>query len=239
VRAAGAFLVIAWAAPLACVTLSGVEGVTYHGDAGGDASDASAPDAKTFTYQAKLADPSAWETFNVSDFANGDWHGALFDGRYLTFVPDSPASGVLRYDTEGDFRKADFWQKAALPESANSLLASGILQSERAFLVSGSPRTWQPCTGSIGRPGDSSARRCPEAASCASPKRIRGTSFSGWVPSGRPAAPRRSSTFQVPVARSTNNRADFTAGRGGRGRHDESRRLPAVDRTGAPPARVG
>jgi len=86
------------------------------GDAGVGAPSDGAPegpsaDGSSGTVYYSLDDPSRWTFFSASAVANGitKYSGAVFDGRYLYFVPQFNPPNVLRYDTQGGFTEPAAW----------------------------------------------------------------------------------------------------------------------------------
>jgi hypothetical protein len=67
--------------------------------------------------QASFEAPAAWSTFNVAPVAASDvasFQGAVFDGRYVYFIPDTDerdalGGKVLRYDSQSPFDAAASW----------------------------------------------------------------------------------------------------------------------------------
>ena len=65
-----------------------------------------------------FTDTSAWATFDAGEHGVGTdpdgYYGAVFDGRYVYFVPYNNGSGqhgeVLRYDTNGEFEDVVAWE---------------------------------------------------------------------------------------------------------------------------------
>jgi hypothetical protein len=70
-----------------------------------------------FDSQAAFDDPGAWSTADVSSLLQG-WgedyglSGAIFDGRYMYFVPRGPTA--VRYDTTADFGDSHAWETMSL-----------------------------------------------------------------------------------------------------------------------------
>lgn len=72
------------------------------------------PSGKVLRYdtQADFADPGSYTTYDASGTDGLDtrcYDGAVFDGRYVYFVPLESQGAVLRYDTQGDFSRPDSW----------------------------------------------------------------------------------------------------------------------------------
>jgi len=67
--------------------------------------------------QSEFDSVSSWSSFDPSSSGVGTrpkgFHGAVFDGQYVYFVPFNNGAGlngeVLRYDTSGDFENASSW----------------------------------------------------------------------------------------------------------------------------------
>jgi hypothetical protein len=80
-------------------------GTSYHGE------------VLRYDTSGDFLDVSAWATFDAKDHGVGDdptgYCGAVFDDRYVYFVPAYNAGGdhaeVLRYDTLGEFAEASSW----------------------------------------------------------------------------------------------------------------------------------
>ena len=67
--------------------------------------------------QGDFSEPQSWAAFDVeavTGLRTVNYYGAVFDGRYVYFVPQDEGtayhSRVLRYDAHGDFKDAASWQ---------------------------------------------------------------------------------------------------------------------------------
>ena len=72
------------------------------------------PSGKVLRYdtRADFADPGSYTTYDASGTDGLDtrcYDGAVFDGRYIYFVPLESQGVVLRYDVQGDFARHDSW----------------------------------------------------------------------------------------------------------------------------------
>ena len=57
-----------------------------------------------------FADENNWRTYDIGPFIGSGWCvGAVFDGRYLYFVPYMHGV-VVRCDTHGDFTADSSWE---------------------------------------------------------------------------------------------------------------------------------
>jgi hypothetical protein len=72
--------------------------------------------------------PSSWNEFNVSGFAPGGFEGAVFDGRYVYFIPyeigTTRTSVVARFDTTASAGDAGASILAGIPASGLSVTSS-------------------------------------------------------------------------------------------------------------------
>jgi len=97
-----------------------------------------------FDTQGAFADLSAWSAFDTSplnpDPTSYDWdyRGAVFDGRYVTFVPTN-GSRLLRYDTENAFSATTSWTSVELstvaPTSHGDFVGA-VFDGQRVYFVS-------------------------------------------------------------------------------------------------------
>ncbi len=73
--------------------------------------------ATRYDTQAPFGSPTSWATFNTLDLDSSaaGFVGAVFDGRYVYFVPnhDTGSNVVVRYDTQGAFTAAGSWSTYA------------------------------------------------------------------------------------------------------------------------------
>ena len=63
--------------------------------------------------EAALKDANSYAVYDVSDICGANlttYDGAVFDGRYVYFVPLNSPQGMLRYDTTGGFTDKRSWQ---------------------------------------------------------------------------------------------------------------------------------
>lgn len=69
---------------------------------------------------AEFSEPGSWEAWNAHDTSGlemGMCVGAIFDGRYVYFVPYA-SSVVVRYDTNGEFGDAASWEACEAGETS-------------------------------------------------------------------------------------------------------------------------
>lgn len=87
-----------------------------------------------FDTHGTFEDPGSWKGYDASKTDNLDtvgFYGAVFDGRYVYFVPRRDPKGfhsrVLRYDTRGEFTDGKSWEAydAGLPRSYQSAAFDG------------------------------------------------------------------------------------------------------------------
>lgn len=94
--------------------------------------------------QSDFTAKGSWATFDIN-LVNEDsegFEGAVFDGRYLTFVPKSAASRkyngiVTRYDTKGELTAKDSWttfNTSASVSTANGFVG-GVFDGRYVYLV--------------------------------------------------------------------------------------------------------
>lgn len=94
--------------------------------------------------QAPFAAPGSWSMFDMAAVSPGavGFHGGLFDGRYVYFVPHlgaAPSGVVARYDTQGAFGVTGSWSvfdAAALSPGARGF-AGGVFDGRYVYLVPG------------------------------------------------------------------------------------------------------
>jgi len=97
-----------------------------------------------FDTQGTFADVSAWSAFDTSPL-NPDpsvyaweYDGAVFDGRYVTFVPTN-GSRLLRYDTESEFLATTSWTSVDVVSVAPASygdFAGAVFDGQRIYFVS-------------------------------------------------------------------------------------------------------
>jgi len=84
--------------------------------------------------QGDFGDPQSWTAYDVEDITGlrtVNYYGAVFDGRYVYFVPQDEGtayhSRVLRYDTHMDFKSAASWDvyDVGLPHSYQGVAFDG------------------------------------------------------------------------------------------------------------------
>lgn len=66
-----------------------------------------------FDTQGALDDPGSYHLYDAGSTGGlkvGCFDGAVFDGRFIYFVPLGVAGGMLRFDTQGDFNDGECWQ---------------------------------------------------------------------------------------------------------------------------------
>jgi hypothetical protein len=87
-------------------------GIPERDSATGDVAPAARPDAAVSAVcQHELDNPACWSTFDTNGLTSSspNFFGALFDGRYVTFVNGASAPS-LRYDTTGAFGESASWR---------------------------------------------------------------------------------------------------------------------------------
>ena len=106
----------------------------------------------------EFTDPGAWDTCDpgaqgVGNHPNG-YHGAVFDGQFVYFVPNYNNTGnhseVLRLDTAGDFSNASSWTTFDPGDQGVGEEAGGYHRG--AFdgrFVYFAPAGWQPAHGEV------------------------------------------------------------------------------------------
>lgn len=103
------------------------------GDASSDAPVDARPDVPT-TWN-DMENPNYWSTFDLSGVDGGgeECEGAVFDGRYVYFVPTY--SGVVeRFDTQGAFTSAAAWSTYNTGQSSG--FAGGVFDGRYVYFVS-------------------------------------------------------------------------------------------------------
>ncbi len=92
----------------------------------------------------EFKDESNWEAFdagNIDGMQTKGYFGAVFDGRYVYYVPNRMKSFhgvVMRYDTSGDFDSADSYEayNAAGTDGLNSIgFSDGVFDGRYVYLV--------------------------------------------------------------------------------------------------------
>jgi hypothetical protein len=115
--------------------------------------------AVAFRYdtQGTMTSPSSWSTFAIPsvDAAVGTFAGAVFDGRYLYYVPSASTTGpqgiIARYDVEAPFGLASSWKTLDLSklEAKATGFKTGAFDGRYLYLVPGwssSPTPWWTST---------------------------------------------------------------------------------------------
>lgn len=97
-----------------------------------------------FDTQGSFADAAAWSAFDTSPLNpdpsvyDWDYQGAVFDGRYVYFVP-SNGSRLLRYDTESAFSATTAWtsvEVTSLAPASHGDFAGAIFDGQHIYFVS-------------------------------------------------------------------------------------------------------
>jgi hypothetical protein len=97
-----------------------------------------------FDTQGTFVDVAAWSAFDTSPLNpdptvyDWDYEGAVFDGRYVTFVPTN-GSRLLRYDTESAFSTTTSWTSVAvvsLVPASHGDFAGAVFDGQRIYFVS-------------------------------------------------------------------------------------------------------
>jgi len=66
--------------------------------------------AVRYDTKASFASGASWQTFDLATKGANTYAGAVFDGRYVYYVPALKDSGlVVRFDTQGNFKDANAW----------------------------------------------------------------------------------------------------------------------------------
>jgi hypothetical protein len=85
----------------------------------------------------EFADPRRWTTYDASGTSGletRDFDGALFDGRFIYFMPLSYAA-VLRYDTRGEFQDAGSWAAYDARKLGMKRLVGGVFDGRYVYCV--------------------------------------------------------------------------------------------------------
>jgi hypothetical protein len=95
--------------------------------------------------QGDFAAPSSWTAFNLSSVNTDtpDFYGALFDGRYMYFLPCDPGFGstLSRYDTRMDFTTAAAWSNFGMtavngnPAGDGQCEIGGLFDGRYAYFI--------------------------------------------------------------------------------------------------------
>lgn len=95
-----------------------------------------------FDAQASFSDLTAWLRINVSEMSTGLYHGAVFDGRFMYFVPTGPVNGapnrtLIRYDTTSPTSLGDAWTALDMSNLSGGAFNGGAYDGRFVYLVPG------------------------------------------------------------------------------------------------------
>jgi len=87
--------------------------------------------------QSSFTDDASWTTYdaaNTSGLDTADYDGAVFDGRYMYFMPLSTGA-LLRYDTTADFHGSESWTAYDLNPLGLKLSVGGVFDGRFLYVV--------------------------------------------------------------------------------------------------------
>lgn len=89
-----------------------------------------------FDTQSEFKHPASYQQFNAETLGENvrDFDGAVFDGRYIYFVPLC-FGRVLRYDTHGDFESRENWQIHDAGRLGMTACVGGIFDGRYVYFV--------------------------------------------------------------------------------------------------------
>ena len=142
-------------------------------------------------------DPARWSAYdagNTDGLNTKGYYGAVFDGRYVFFVPRQdnrvPFAGnhtrMLRYDTHGDFKAAESW--SAYDVGSDVTHQSGAFDGRYIYLCPGYKEKEPHCSGEVLRYDTWAGLKDPESYAIHDTAGIFGaetTSYDGAVFDGR------------------------------------------------------